>query len=197
MDGKQEKGRDDRRVRRTKLLLRGALLELLREKSVDQITVTELTGRADVNRGTFYGHYKDVYDMVDQLEEELFQELRELLDAYPADALRFGLRPILEDVFSFISRNQDIITSTLGIRQGEVFLNRLKELVQERVYREWQTLYQFGTPFQRDNSLSFIVGGVVGLIQSWLTGGQGGSPEEMAALAEQLILHGIEPLAQT
>ena len=58
----------DRRVRRTKAMLRAALTELLKTKPVNEISVTELTRLADVNRGTFYGHYKDIFDMVEQLE---------------------------------------------------------------------------------------------------------------------------------
>ena len=66
-----ERKEDDRRVRKTKARLREALVELLREKRVEEITVTELTRRADVNRGTFYCHYRDVHQMVEQLEERL------------------------------------------------------------------------------------------------------------------------------
>ena len=48
----------DRRVRRTRMRLQQAMLELLKEKDARSITVRELTQRADVNRGTFYAHYK-------------------------------------------------------------------------------------------------------------------------------------------
>ena len=57
----------DRRVRRTRMRLQQAMLELLKEKDARSITVRELTQRADVNRGTFYAHYKDVFDLLDQM----------------------------------------------------------------------------------------------------------------------------------
>ena len=59
----------DRRVRRTRAQLQKALLELLEEKDIRSITVQELARRADVNRGTFYAHYTDVYDLLDQMDE--------------------------------------------------------------------------------------------------------------------------------
>lgn len=62
----------DRRVRRTRMRLQQAMLELLKEKDARSITVRELTQRADVNRGTFYAHYKDVFDLLDQMEQDLF-----------------------------------------------------------------------------------------------------------------------------
>ena len=63
---------EDSRVRRTKRLLRQGLTELLQEKSIKKITVRELSERVDINRGTFYLHYKDIYDLVSFLEPELF-----------------------------------------------------------------------------------------------------------------------------
>ncbi len=58
----------DRRVRRTKRQLRMALTSLMLEKDINTITVFEITELADVNRGTFYSHYKDVRDLLSQLE---------------------------------------------------------------------------------------------------------------------------------
>ena len=60
----------DRRVKRTKTLLQTTLVELMLEKEVSQISVKELTQRADVNRSTFYLHYLDIYDMLEQMEDE-------------------------------------------------------------------------------------------------------------------------------
>lgn len=191
-----ERKEDDRRVRKTKARLREALVELLREKRVEEITVTGLTRRADVNRGTFYCHYRDVHQMVEQLEEELFEEFEGLLDAYPASQLRCGLRPILQDMFDFVIRNADIIISTLGSAGEKAFLSKLTVLVQERVVREWSALYHFESEARRDYCLAFIVGGVVSLIERWAAGRGTESAGEMAALAEEMILRGIEPLGR-
>ena len=54
--------KEDRRVRRTKKLLTQALTELMQQKQIKDITVTELTEKADMNRGTFYLYYRDVFD---------------------------------------------------------------------------------------------------------------------------------------
>ena len=183
----------DRRVRRTKAQLRAALNQLLLEKSPEEITVTELTQLADVNRGTFYCHYRDVPDMVAQMESELFAEFTRLMDAYSAKELRQGLGPILEDVFFFIQRNVGPVPIH-ALRQEPAFLERFKTLLREKVSREWNGLYSFTDSEQRELYLSFLVGGVVGLIQLWMESGQKESPQEMAALTEALILHGIQPL---
>ena len=61
----------DRRVRKTKKQLRQALMHLMAEKPSRSISVRELAERADINRGTFYIHYKDVGDLLQRLEDEM------------------------------------------------------------------------------------------------------------------------------
>ncbi len=63
---------EDRRVKRTKRILRECLFKLLEEKSIDEITVKELTEAADVNRSTFYFYYRDINDMMMQIQDEIF-----------------------------------------------------------------------------------------------------------------------------
>ena len=185
----------DRRVRRTKAQLRAALIQLLTEKPPEEITVTELTRRADVNRGTFYCHYRDVPDMLEQMEREFFAELSGLMNAYSAQELRQGIGPILEDVFLFIQRNAGLIPIRI-LKERPAFLEQIKALLREKVTREWNGLYSFTDTEQLEFYLSFLVGGVAGMIQVWLETGRKESPQEMAALNEALILRGIQPLGK-
>ena len=65
----------DRRVLRTKQQIRQALIELLAEKGEANIAVRELAQRANINRGTFYIHYRDIHDLVGQLMDEAIEDL--------------------------------------------------------------------------------------------------------------------------
>ena len=80
---KEEKKEEtiDRRIRKTRRLLRECLTALLKEKKVQDITVREIADMADINRGTFYLHYKDVFDLMEQIENELLKELEDMLNA--------------------------------------------------------------------------------------------------------------------
>ena len=76
--------RTDHRTRVTRMLIRRAFAELMRRKPIQDITIKELCGQAGINRGTFYAHYKDIYDLREQMEAEF------LVDFQAA------LRPLLE-----------------------------------------------------------------------------------------------------
>lgn len=67
--------KSDRRIRRTKALLRHGLAQLMSEKSVNEVTVKELVDLVDINRSTFYLHYTDIYNMLESVEDELFDEI--------------------------------------------------------------------------------------------------------------------------
>lgn len=184
----------DRRVRKTRAQLRRALTELLMEKDIRSVTVRELTDRADVNRGTFYAHYKDIYDMVEQTENELFSEIESMLDAYSSEELRRGISPILRDVFCFVGQNQALCRVFLGRDEADGFFRRLNTLIYQKCLREWDGLFQLGDLSGPNYSLEFVVAGTVGLIRTWALRGFRETPEEMAELADRLILSGISSL---
>ena len=63
----------------TKSDLKEALTRLLREKDFEAISVSDITKEAGVNRGTFYLHYVDKFDMMDKLIDEILQNILTLL----------------------------------------------------------------------------------------------------------------------
>ena len=189
---------EDRRVRRTRERLRQALTQLLLEKDVRDITVRELTDLADVNRGTFYTHYRDIYDMREQMERELFQQLSDMLRAYDAQSIRGSLRPILTAVFRFIVENRELFGSVLGGGGEALFFTRLQGLIHDLYLRQWSGTYDLGGGADANYSLEFLVSGVAGLVRAWAREGMAEPPEAMAALAESLILSGLSrPAAES
>ena len=65
----------DHRTRVTKMLIRKAFTDLLSQKPIQSITIKELCQRAGINRGTFYSHYTDIYDLLQQIEGEMMEDL--------------------------------------------------------------------------------------------------------------------------
>lgn len=76
--------KNDRRVRKTKKALREALAKLLIDKDLQNITVKELTDTADIHRATFYSHYQDIYDLYEQIENSVIDELDSIIVNAPS-----------------------------------------------------------------------------------------------------------------
>ncbi|GHO47416.1 TetR/AcrR family transcriptional regulator [Ktedonospora formicarum] len=89
----------DPRVRRTRQFLQNAFRELLREKSIESISIQEITGRAMINRATFYDHFTDKYALMDSIVREQFQ--REIAAYLPPNPgwNRHSLQALVRGIF--------------------------------------------------------------------------------------------------
>ena len=103
-----ERETEDRRVRKTKKQLRGALTSLLLEKDISRVTVRDVADLADVNRGTFYAHYSDVYDLLHQLEDDLLRRLDDVGSRHNARQSDGKTFRYLTDLFTLASEYSDI-----------------------------------------------------------------------------------------
>ena len=182
----------DRRIRKTRQQLRQSLTALLKVKPIQDITVKELADMADINRGTFYLHYRDVYDMLSQVEDTIFQEFNEILDKNFAPDSEAALYSVLEDIFTYLDANRLIGRTLLGPHGDLAFVNRMKELVKLRLLR----LQDAGMPASPDFDYyyAFITSGCIGLIQSWMNREDPEPPARIAALVEKMILQGLAPM---
>ena len=181
----------DRRVRKTRRQLRECLITLLKEKKVQDITVRELTDMADLNRGTFYLHYKDVLDILEKTEAELQEDFNQLVCKHDAVDLKQRPSVIFNEIYSLVYDNADLIEILLGENGDLNFVNRLKQLIREKCLKDWMEVFRSGNAAAFDAFFSFIVSGCIGLVQYWLQTGLKETPEQMAKLTEHIITKGI------
>ncbi|MDE6700963.1 MAG: TetR/AcrR family transcriptional regulator [Acetatifactor sp.] len=177
-DNKTDDKKTDRRIRKTRSLLQQSLIQLMEEKELQDISVKELADLADINRGTFYLHYTDIYDMLHKIEDELFKEFNDILDRNPDKNAQLAThRTVLAEVFSFLERHYDLARVMIGPHGDSAFVNGLKNLVTERLRRLASDEEPRGEYYY-----SFIVSGYVGVIETWLTSPRPLPAEEMAEL---------------
>ena len=185
-----ETKKEDRRVRRTKKLLTQALTQLLQQKQVNEITVKELTDLADMNRGTFYLYYKDIFDMIEKIEDELFENLNGIIALRENADVTEQAKPILRDLFAFIDENQEMCRVLLSPNGDMNFLHRLNEVVREKCRSAWLALRKDRDDDAFDYHYSFVVFGCAGLIRAWVNRDCPESAEEMAEMADRMIQRG-------
>ena len=184
----------DRRVRKTRRLLRQCLTALLKEKKIQDITVREIADMADINRGTFYLHYKDVFDLMEQIEAELLDELEDVLNRYRAQDLLSRPSLIFAELYPLVKDNSDMVAILIGDNGDLNFVNRLKEIVREKCLKDWMELKCPNSSGSFEAYYFFIVSGCIGMVQYWLNSGIKESPEQLAAMSEDIILIGIKVL---
>lgn len=187
-------GEVDRRVKRTKKMLIDGLTELMMQKSAKEISVRELADLVDINRGTFYLHYKDVFDMVEKIQQELFDAFYQRLEKYTPELIGANPLPMIVDLFEYIAENPDIFLVMLGPNGDMAFVERMKQLIKEKCLRDWPEVFQLRTTDSFEYFYAFIVNGSIGLVHNWLLTGRKESPTEMAQLVSSMVVTGIHIL---
>ena len=185
-----EAKKEDRRVRRTKKLLTQALTQLLQQKQVNEITVKELTDLADMNRGTFYLYYKDIYDMLEKIQDEMFEKLDGIFELREDEEVTEQTKPILLDLFRFIEENQEMCRVLLSPNGDMSFLHRLNEVLREKCLQIYIGMEPVANEEDFDYRYSFVVYGCAGIIRAWVGRNCREKPEQMAELASRMILSG-------
>ncbi len=186
----------DRRVRKTRNMLRKGLSQLLREKPAKDITVRELSTLVDINRGTFYLHYRDIYDMVEQIENEMFEEFQRIIDTHKSSRLMREPLPTLLDVFRYLADNADMCAVLLGKHGDAAFVERLKSLIRDKCAAEWKKSAVVDNEAFVEYRIVFYITGCVGIFERWLNSGMKETPEDMARLADVIMRHSIETFVQ-
>lgn len=180
-------GRSDRRVNYTKMVLKNALIELMQEKHIGKITIKEICERADINRGTFYTHYTDQFDLQNQIFEDLLARISALMDQMPPVTGTPESLMILSCIFRFTYENRQLIKIVLGDNstihlQEEV----LRFLLQKKILRNFSVRPELQSYLYR-----YIAYGCVGIVREWLESGGEESPETIADLVFQLTEQGV------
>ncbi|MDF2987598.1 MAG: putative transcriptional regulator [Eubacterium sp.] len=173
----------DRRVRRTKKLLLQGLTMLLKEKKVNKITVKELTELVDVNRATFYLYYKDIFDMVDKVQDEIFDHFYEELKNFINTGIdKYKALSFFAFIFNYVKEYADMLKILLGPDGDYSFVEKLKLAIKTTLPPIDDEI------FKSQYFIPFTVSGCIGVIQQWLEEDMATSPEDMAKLMVEMLV---------
>lgn len=187
---------EDRRITRSKKALRGALIALMEERGFDGFTVNDLCEQADLNRGTFYNHFRDKDDLLAQLEAEVMDDL-ERFQAQMQDltvpylwAHKTKKRPLpfLVELFDYLREQGAFLHAVLGPGGDVGFGPRLRDsictnLVQSILHERYRN---DPSPFV-GYYVAFFASAYLGVIERWIETGMRESSEEMALVAMRLF----------
>lgn len=176
------------RTRQTRRRIKEALVELIAEKGFDSLTVSDVTRRAHINRGTFYLHFTDKYDMMAKLEDELIARLEQVLlqegdephdprDLFPYERLLPALELVAQDI--------DFVRAVAGRGGDPEFSCKLRSVI-EGLFA--QGLERSDCTLRDDDELPLVyarelaLSHVLTIINLWLERGGTESPEQLARI---------------
>jgi AcrR family transcriptional regulator len=178
----------DRRIHRTRTLLRDALMELIVEKGYKDLTVQDISDRADVARTTFYLHYKDVDDLLFNALAEIYDDL--FRQAEPV-ALPSGGSMTLD--FDHVAQYAAFYKVMLSEQGSMKFLIRMQHFLtvkfKEYLQKKLPPGHQPRVPL--DVIAAMCAGSEIGMMTWWVSQYMPIPGGKMAEMGEGLTLHGL------
>lgn len=180
-----KKAADDLRVYKTQKLIREAFCQLLGEKSLNKISVRELTEKINISRATFYTHYADVFDLAEQMENEVLESLKESLKNLqrPNEGGNYAM---MLQLFTFVRDNADICSVLLSENVQMAFMEKLKKLVIEHSKIVWKQYFFKESSIEFERYITFNFGGCIAVLQNWIHTGMNETPADMAHLIDTI-----------
>ncbi|MED1794083.1 TetR/AcrR family transcriptional regulator [Brevibacillus nitrificans] len=166
----------DRRVLKSQAAIKKAILELMMEKNFDDITIRDISDKANVHRGTIYLHYMDKYDLLDKIIEEHISRLREL--CHSASEMSFKEGNYVW--FEYFAENHLFFSTMLNTKSAAYFRNRFLDLVIEEYRAEVGITEGKNQGIQEEVFLQFFGAAIVGAVEWWFKNGMPLSPRDMA-----------------
>ncbi len=166
----------DRRTAYTRRVLKEALLKMLEDRHLEDVTVKEICERADVNRTTFYRNFTDVYDLFEQTERELTEE------AFASGNMASDRYALLDVVYANQAFYREFFRAHLRSPLVEQTVEALGDEMRQELKRRGSYDERSFDVFYRYN-----VHGVVGVIGDWLEDGCRQSPQELGELLYSVV----------
>ena len=177
---------NDRRVMKTKKSLQSALARLLNKKELHLITVKELTIEADVHRATFYTHYKDIYDLYEQMEDGLLADLREIMSG----SLPKNYRSKHEMIVDYVYSDTELAAALFGKTDNKPFLAKVYELLEQEYLEMWKAEDGLEEVTEEIRYITtYHIQGSMAVIARWVAGGFKDNKEEIIEMIRKLDMN--------
>lgn len=175
-----------RRILMTKKLIKNSLIELLENKSIQKVTVTEICANAQINRSTFYAYYNSPYDLMISIKLDIIADTEKLLDNCPGLPPEERLKVLLErhleylssHIKEFMAFSSDIGEDfSLPAQTMEIILTPYLNHILNRRY----------SADQCEMIKIFCIFGTIGIVKNWINNSQNLSVKELSNLILKLI----------
>lgn len=186
----------DRRVIKTRRQLKKGLAALMKEKSVNQITVKELVEEVDINRSTFYLHFKDIQGLLREIEENMEAQIKRAIEEHPIVSGNENAFYFIEDMFRVLDEEREISKALIGPNGDMGFIHRIERIIKENSRGTLEKMFP-GKKEDLKYFYAFCLSGCLGLVKVWLNEGEEKSPEEMAQMTFNMIANAKDAFCQT
>lgn len=180
----------DLRIIKTKKAIRAAFTELMSQKPIDEITVSDVAEEALINRKTFYAHYDGVHEIVAEMEDEIIASLQSLLTGKSFEDILGNPYDLFRDVMRIINKDIDVYGRLMTTSGNSNLVHKMIQMIRSQVC----SAYEDKAPMDKqtlDMIVYFMLCGMLAVFAEWYNTGRKQSIEELSDKLSLLCFDGI------
>ena len=175
----------DRRTKYTQKVIKETFINLLEQKELTKITVSEICEIADINRATFYRYYLDVYDLLSKIQKEIEEELRN--SYHPKSETDNTVSKALLEV---MLKNKKLVKVLFDTNDNIFFLNTILEVAYEKCKEKWKSDLPELSDEDIEYASVFIFNGALGVVNFWVKNDFDKDIDEISNIIESISYYG-------
>lgn len=170
---------------RSKRLIISSLVDLLQEKPLDKITVTDVVNHAQINRGTFYAHYADIPDVINYLIMGVFSTIEQAISEEPKQ-LADVPHVLLKRIQFFLEEDMEFCKKVMNSGAATMMQERLIQYVLDYMLQH-ESVFGFGDHKLYELTIRFCAGGLGNLYRDWFSGKIAITLDQLTQEAENMV----------
>ena len=186
----------DRRVQKTKRASRNAFAKLMTEKDINDITIIELAETADINRKTFYNYYSGVYQVVEDIENDIMSSYAELLGNVQFSEYMNAPYMLYERYSQLINMDPEFFGYLLTMNGNVSLITRIMNLLKEKTCEAMVSQVNI-EKYKADIMIDFALSGMLSVYQHWFSSDRSVPIEEISQIVSKMSFGGITGLLKT
>lgn len=176
-----------RSSKRSKAMIKKAFAKLLHEKDISKISVTNIVETAEISRGTFYAHYRDVYSLFDQIENEELDKLLTLIDDIGYEAIIVSPKSFLNETLKYLNRDIEYYKMLFLSNNASRFMLRIKESLENKILNDNNALVCASKKTYAAVYISFFASGLSLTITDWMKGNLSVSLDDLSDILSEIM----------
>lgn len=180
----------DRRTRKTRKAIQNALMQLSVTKRINEITVTDVTQAADINRSTFYLHYTSVYEVLADIETATTDTMFEIVNRFDPVQLPLNPYPLLKALTEEADANPAFARFISDSKISTTFLPKLKKCFTDKVVDKLMEKFPDSDEKFLRVAVTFMTGGVMDVYVAWLKSENPMQLEDLCKYAATIVSQG-------
>lgn len=167
----------------TKQIIKDSFWELYKEKKIENITIKDITQKAGFNRSTFYAYFTDVYDLLEQFEDDLMPGIEHLP---PINATREYSDDFLRNIITIYEKNSEYYSVLLSENGDPRFALKLKKIFKSMMTEAIKNRVKI-SPEEMDYALEFLAGATLSIVKHWYDQGKNIPMQQLIPLMYKLM----------